>query len=38
MRKGNIPLRQAIDDALTRMSRDGRFARLYLKHFPVPFY
>ncbi|MCA3626805.1 MAG: transporter substrate-binding domain-containing protein [Methylobacterium sp.] len=38
MRKGNVALRQAIDDALTRMSRDGRFARLYLKHFPVPFY
>lgn len=38
MRKGNATLRQAIDDALTRMSRDGRFARLYLKHFPVPFY
>ncbi len=38
MRKGNGALRQAIDDALTRISRDGRFARLYLKHFPVPFY
>ncbi len=38
MRKGNVALRQAIDDALTRISRDGRFARLYLKHFPVPFY
>lgn len=29
------PLRQAIDDALTRINRDGRYARLYLKHFPV---
>ncbi len=38
MRKGNVALRQAVDDALTRISRDGRFARLYLKHFPVPFY
>lgn len=38
MRKGNVALRQAIDDALTRISRDGRFARLYFKHFPVPFY
>lgn len=38
MRKGNVTLRQAIDDALTRISRDGRFARLYLRHFPVPFY
>jgi polar amino acid transport system substrate-binding protein len=38
MRKGQPELRQAVDAALWRISRDGRFARLYLKHFPVPFY
>lgn len=38
MRRGNNDLRQAIDYALWRISRDGRYAKLYLKHFPVPFY
>ncbi|MGL5446743.1 MAG: transporter substrate-binding domain-containing protein [Rhabdaerophilum sp.] len=38
MRRGNTDLRQAIDFALWRISRDGRFAKLYLKHFPIPFY
>jgi polar amino acid transport system substrate-binding protein len=38
MRKGSAELRDAIDLALWRISRDGRFAKLYLKHFPVPFY
>lgn len=38
MRLGNAELRQAIDYALWRISRDGRFAKLYLKHFPVPFF
>ena len=38
MRRGNTDLRQAIDYALWRISRDGRYAKLYLKHFPVPFY
>lgn len=38
MRLGNAELRQVIDYALWRISRDGRFAKLYLKHFPVPFY
>jgi polar amino acid transport system substrate-binding protein len=38
MRRGNNDLRQAIDFALWRISRDGRFAKLYLKHFPIPFY
>jgi polar amino acid transport system substrate-binding protein len=38
MRRGNSDLRQAIDYALWRISRDGRFAKLYLKHFPIPFY
>jgi polar amino acid transport system substrate-binding protein len=38
MRKGAGELRAAIDFALWRISRDGRFAKLYLKHFPVPIY
>jgi polar amino acid transport system substrate-binding protein len=38
LRRGNGDLRQAIDHALWRITRDGRFARLYLKHFPIPFY
>lgn len=38
MRHGNEALRQAIDFALWRISRDGRYAKLYLKHFPIPFY
>jgi polar amino acid transport system substrate-binding protein len=38
MRPANTLLRGAIDHALWRISRDGRYAKLYLKHFPVPFY
>jgi polar amino acid transport system substrate-binding protein len=38
VRLGNVDLRQAIDFAIWRISRDGRFAKIYLKHFPVPFY
>jgi polar amino acid transport system substrate-binding protein len=38
MRLGNRDLRNAIDFALWRINRDGRYARLYLKHFPVPIY
>ena len=38
MRRDSNDLRQAIDHALWRIARDGRYARLYLKHFPVPFY
>lgn len=38
MRQGNVALRQAIDYALWRISRDGRYAKLYLKHFPIPFH
>jgi polar amino acid transport system substrate-binding protein len=38
MRQGNAALRGAIDHALWRISRDGGYAKLYLKHFPVPFY
>jgi polar amino acid transport system substrate-binding protein len=35
---GNTALRAAIDHALWRISRDGRYAKLYLKHFPIPYY
>lgn len=28
-------MRQAVDHALWRLNREGRYARLYLKHFPV---
>jgi len=38
MRKGDATLRNAIDYALWRISREGGFKRAYLKHFPVPFY
>jgi polar amino acid transport system substrate-binding protein len=38
MRLGNATLRAAINYALWRISRDGRYAKLYLKHFPVPYY
>ena len=38
MRRGNTNLRQNVDYALWRISRDGRFAKLYLKHFPISFY
>jgi polar amino acid transport system substrate-binding protein len=38
LRRGNTDLRQAIDYALWRISRDGRYTKLYLKHFPVPLY
>ena len=35
MRANAAPLRQAIDYALWRINREGRYGRLYLKHFPV---
>jgi polar amino acid transport system substrate-binding protein len=37
-REGNATLRGAIDYALWRLNRDGRYAKLFLKHFPMPFY
>lgn len=37
-RKGNTTLRAAVDYALWRLNRDGRYAKLFLKHFPVSFY
>ena len=38
MRRGNADLRHAVDYALWRINRDGRYAKLYLKHFPISFY
>jgi polar amino acid transport system substrate-binding protein len=38
MRKDRADLRNGVDEALIRLSRDGRLAKLYLKHFPVSFY
>ncbi|MDX7953508.1 transporter substrate-binding domain-containing protein [Lichenihabitans sp. Uapishka_5] len=38
VRKGDAPLRRALDDALARLARDGRYADLYLKYFPIGFY
>lgn len=35
LRPNAAPLRHAIDHALWRINRDGRYARLYLKHFPI---
>lgn len=37
-RQGNTTLRGAVDYALWRLIRDGRYAKLLLKHFPMPFY
>ncbi len=37
-RQGNTNLRGAVDYALWRLNRDGRYAKLFLKHFPMPFY
>lgn len=34
-RPNAVLLRQAVDYALWRLNREGRYARLYLKHFPV---
>jgi polar amino acid transport system substrate-binding protein len=35
MRRGNDPLRLAINHALVRLAETGRFAELYLKAFPI---
>lgn len=35
VRKGNAPLRRALDYALARLARRGVFGELYLKYFPV---
>lgn len=38
MRRSDAALRRAIDYALARITADGRYARLYLRYFPVGFY
>jgi polar amino acid transport system substrate-binding protein len=38
VRKGNLPLRRALDFALKRVSERGVYADIYLKYFPVGFY
>ncbi|WP_424361645.1 transporter substrate-binding domain-containing protein [Methylocystis parvus] len=35
VKKGNEPLRRALDYALARLDRKGAFAELYLKYFPI---
>ncbi|WP_442754491.1 transporter substrate-binding domain-containing protein [Methylocystis sp. JAN1] len=35
VKKGNDPLRRALDYALARLDRRGVFAELYLKYFPI---
>jgi polar amino acid transport system substrate-binding protein len=35
VKKGNTPLRRALDYALARLAQRGVFAELYLKYFPV---
>ncbi|MBM3552610.1 MAG: transporter substrate-binding domain-containing protein [Alphaproteobacteria bacterium] len=35
VKKGNTPLRRALDYALSRLAQRGVFAELYLKYFPV---
>ncbi|MBM3562505.1 MAG: transporter substrate-binding domain-containing protein [Alphaproteobacteria bacterium] len=35
VKKGNAPLRRALDYALARLAQRGVFAELYLKYFPV---
>lgn len=37
-RQGNATLRSAVDYALWRLNRDGRYTKLFLKHFPMSFY
>ena len=36
--KTNTPLRQALDFELEKLTRDGTYADLYLKYFPIGFY
>lgn len=38
LRKADAGLRQWVDYALARITADGRFARLYLRYFPIGFY
>ncbi len=36
--RNNVPLRQALDYELAELERNGTFADLYLKYFPIGFY
>ncbi len=36
--KGNAALREVLDYELDKLAKDGTFADLYLKYFPVGFY
>jgi polar amino acid transport system substrate-binding protein len=38
VRKGNVPLRRAIDFALRRLAERGVYADIYLKYFPIGFF
>ena len=38
VRKGNAPLRRALDFALKRLFERGVYADLYLKYFPIGFF
>ena len=38
VRKGDIVMRQALDNALRRLAAEGVYTELYLKHFPISFY
>ena len=38
VRKGDTTLRRALDYALARLARNGIYADLYLKYFPIGFY
>lgn len=38
VRKGDAALRRALDYALARLSRNGTYADLYLRYFPIGFY
>jgi polar amino acid transport system substrate-binding protein len=35
VKKGNEPLRRALDYALARLDRRGALGELYLKYFPI---
>ena len=36
--KGNIALRQTLDYELAQLAKNGTYADLYLKYFPIGFY
>ena len=38
VRKGDDAMRRVLDQALQRLSQNGRLGDLYLKYFPIGFY